>query len=77
MQFVGGYKLTLTIGNTIVPIQPQMIQELTISQDIDQFLPTFKMIIREPTGLLGEIVPLDKDANSDTIYLWLPLKISL
>jgi len=64
MQSVGGYKLNITIGGTIVPIQPQMIQELTISQDIDQLLPTFKMIIREPTGLLGEIVPLDKDANA-------------
>lgn len=63
MQNTGGYKLTLTIGNTIVPIQPQMIQELTISQDIDQILPTFKMIIKEPSGLLGEIIPLDRDAN--------------
>ena len=64
MQFAGGYKLTLTIGNVIVPIQPQMIRELTISQDVDQILPTFKMIIQESSGLLGEIIPLDKDANN-------------
>lgn len=63
MRGTGGYNLMVTIGGTIVPIQPQMIQELTISQDIDQLLPTFKMAIREPTGLLGEIIPLDKDAN--------------
>jgi len=69
MQFVGGYKLTLTIGNTVVPIQPQMIQELTVSQDIDQLFPTFKMIIRDSTGLLGEIVPLDKDANTISLKI--------
>jgi len=64
MNSARGYDLTVTIGSTIVPIQPQMIQELTISQDIDQLLPTFKMAIREPTGLLGEIIPLDRDANT-------------
>lgn len=69
MESVGGYNLTVTIGGTIVPIQPQMIQELTISQDIDQLLPTFKMVIKEPTGLLGEIIPLDKDANAISLKI--------
>lgn len=64
MQSIGGYKLGLTIGNVYVPIQPMMIQELTISQDIDSFLPIFKMILRDSTGLLGEIVPHDNDANN-------------
>ena len=69
MDAIGGYTLTVNIGGTIVPIQPQMIQELTISQDIDQLLPTFKMAIREPTGLLGEIIPLDRDANSVSLKI--------
>ena len=69
MESIGGYGLTVTIGGTIVPIQPQMIQELTISQDIDQLLPTFKMAIREPSGILGEIVPLDRDANTISLKI--------
>jgi hypothetical protein len=64
MQAIGGYKLGLTIGGTYVPLQAGMVQELTITQDIDQLLPSFKMTLREPTGILGEIVPHDKDANS-------------
>ena len=69
MQSTGGFKLTITIGGSVIPIQPQMIQELTISQDMDQLLPTFKMIIREPTNLLGEVIPLDKDANSISLKI--------
>lgn len=64
MQAIGGYKLGLTIGGTYVPLQAGMVQELTITQDIDQLLPSFKMTLREPTGILGEIVPHDKDANN-------------
>ncbi|MBE3101079.1 MAG: hypothetical protein IMZ47_02270 [Firmicutes bacterium] len=67
MKTVGAYELVVTIGSTVIPIQPQMIQELTISQDIDQLLPMFKMAIREPTGLLGEVIPYDKDANTITL----------
>jgi len=69
MESIGGYELTVTIGETIVPLQPQMIQELTISQDMDQLLPTFKLSVREPTGLLGDIIPFDKDANIITLKI--------
>lgn len=69
MQYIGGYQLALTIGDVYIPIQPMMIQELTISQDIDAFLPTFKMILRDSTGLLGEIIPLDKDANNISLKI--------
>lgn len=69
MQYIGGYQLALTIGDVYVPIQPMMIQELTITQDMDFFLPTFKMILRDSTGLLGEIIPLDKDANNISLKI--------
>jgi len=66
---LGSYQLEIIIGNTIVPIQPQMIRELTISQDIDWSVPMFKLVIRESTGLLGEVVPLDTDANTISIKI--------
>jgi len=69
MQTAGNYNLAITIGDTLIPIQPQMIKELFITQDIDLLLPTFKMTIMDSTGLLGEIIPHDSDANKVTFKI--------
>lgn len=40
-----------------------MIEELTITQDIDRILPIFRMRLKDSTGNLGEIIPFDKELN--------------
>ncbi len=69
MFLVGNYQINIKFGDTIVPIQPSMIQELTITQDIDRLLPTFKLAIKDSTGLLGEVTPFDRDLNVVTIEI--------
>jgi len=64
MELVGNYNLEIKIGNVLVPVQPQMIEELTISQDIDRIVPTFTLRIKDSTNLLGLIVPHDKESNT-------------
>jgi len=63
MFYIGNYYINLKFGNTIIPVTPSMIEEITITQDIDRFLPTFKLAVKDATGLLGEIAPFDKNLN--------------
>lgn len=63
MNFTGNYTLNVTIGGKTVPVFPQMIQELTVTLDIDRLLPSFKMILHDATHILSEIAPYDKTAN--------------
>lgn len=64
MQIVGNYTLSLTIGESVVEVQPHMIGELKIVLDIDYLLPTFTMSLLDSTRLLGDITPFDKSANT-------------
>lgn len=59
--------MDIKIGGVIVPISPSMIEELTITQDIDRILPVFKMRLKDSTGNLGEVIPYDKELNSVSI----------
>jgi len=69
MFYVGNYYINLKFGDTIIPLSPTMIEELTITQDIDRFLPTFKLGVKDATGLLGEIAPFDKNLNSVSLEI--------
>jgi hypothetical protein len=63
MELLGNYTLDVRVGDNVIPVSPQMIQELTITQDIDRLVPTFNFRISDATGLLGEVVPFDKESN--------------
>jgi len=63
----GNYILNIKINDVNVPIEPQKIEELTITQDIDRFLPVFRLRIVDPTNTLVHIVPFDKDLNTISI----------
>jgi len=69
MEFTGNYILNIKFGDTTVPLSHQMIQELTITQDMDRFLPTFKLVVKDATGLMGEILPFDKNQNKVSIEI--------
>lgn len=63
MELAGNYSLTITVGESNVVIPPSMIQELTITQDVDRFIPTFKLAITDATGLLADVMPYDKNTS--------------
>ena len=69
MELGGVYTLDIKIGDTIVPVAPSMIEELTITQDIDRLLPVLKMRLKDSTGNLGEIIPYDKELNSVAVKI--------
>jgi len=64
IKLIGNYLLNLEIGDEVVPISPGMINVLTITLDIDRILPTFKMVLKDASGLLGEIFPYDNSSSS-------------
>lgn len=63
MELTGNYNLEVKIGSNILPVNPHMIEELTISQDIDRLVPTFTFRVKDATNLLGCIIPYDKESN--------------
>lgn len=69
MDILGNYSLLVKFGDVIVPISPQMIEEFTITQDLDRIVPTFKLRIKDATGLLGDIIPYDKNMNTISVEL--------
>lgn len=69
LEVVGNYYLRINFGGFIVPIQPQMIKEVSITQDIDSFLPTFRIAILDSGNYLTNIIPYDKSLNTVTIEI--------
>lgn len=64
MQIIGNYSLNIEIGGIPTTIPPQMIRELTITQDVERLLPTFKMTLQDATKILSDVVSYDKNANT-------------
>lgn len=69
MDLIGNYVLNISMGGNIIPISPQMLQELTITLDIDRLAPTFNLTMSDATGLLGEVIPFDKESTQFNIQL--------
>jgi len=67
LELAGNYTLNITVGTSEVTIPPQMIQELTITQDADRLVPTFKMALTDATNLLSDILPYDKNTSKLSI----------
>lgn len=63
MILIGNYYISLKMGDVDVPISPQMIDSIVVTLDIDRLLPTFRITVKDATGLLGEIIPYDKNLN--------------
>ena len=66
MELAGNYTLNVSVGDANMVVPPQAIQELTITQDADRFLPTFKLGVLDGTGLLADIMPYDKSTSRMT-----------
>ena len=60
----GNYYLNVSFGDVMINVSPQMVEEVSITMDVDRLLPTFKISVKDPTGLLSEVVPYDKNSNN-------------
>jgi hypothetical protein len=54
------YLLSIKFGDKDMSINSSIIQECTIVQDIRKFLPEFRFVIKDTSGLLSHVVPFDK-----------------
>jgi len=63
------FHLEVKIGTDRLPLSYQHIEEFYIVQDLNKFLPSFKLRIRDAEGFLSHLVPFDKKANTLTVVL--------
>jgi hypothetical protein len=69
LELKGNYFLKLQIAGNILQLQPQMIKEVSITQDIDRFLPTFRIAFQDPGGLLTNVLPYDGEAGKISLEI--------
>ena len=69
MQVLGNYYLNVYFGGQLSALSPNSINELTITQDIERLLPTFKLTVRDATKIFTEIAPYDKNVNKVKIEI--------
>ena len=65
----GNYFFNMTIGGVSLPFDPQMFQEITITQDIDRFVPVFRIAMQDAGGNLSNLLPYDQSASTVTIEI--------
>jgi len=63
------FHLDVKIGADRLPLSHQHIEEFYIIQDINKFLPSFRLKIRDAEGYLSHLVPFDKKASTITVVL--------
>lgn len=63
MQVIGNYTLGLTIGDSPLIVQPNMMQYLKVGMSIEHLLPHFSTSLIDATHLLSDILPFDRNSN--------------
>ena len=66
---LGTYFLAVAFGDTVLPVNISNLKELTITQDLNSFLPTFRLRLIDNTGTFTHLVPLDKSMSKISIEL--------
>jgi len=59
----GNYTLRMKFGENNIPLVPSGINEITIIQDINRFLPSLYINMADPSGILTHIQPFDKEMS--------------
>lgn len=53
------YVLILKISDVILPLQPGVIKEITLSQDLDSIVPSVRIALNDASGNLTHLLPYD------------------
>lgn len=61
---LGTYYLQIQFGGNVVPINISNLKELTITQDLNSFLPDFRLRLQDNTGTFTHTLPFDKSMSS-------------
>lgn len=63
----GNFVLKITFGDIVIPFDPSAMPEFTIIQDMNRFLPYFKLTMFDATGVFTHQVPFDKGISRVSI----------
>ena len=65
----GNYTLRMKFGESDIPLVPSGINEITIIQDMNRFLPSLYINMADPSGILTHIKPFDKEMSRINIEI--------
>lgn len=57
---VGSYLLRLKFGDTELPVEPSNIDSFVVVQDMNKFLPSFRIRLEDTSGILTHVAPFDR-----------------
>ena len=66
---IGNYHLIVKFGGVVLPLTRSVLRELTIVQDLNKFLPEFRLRFDDNTGAVTHVAPFDKNMSSVEIEL--------
>ena len=61
---LSNYFLIIKFGDVVVPVNNTTLHELTITQDLNKFLPEFKLRVSDYSGILTHVLPFDKKMSN-------------
>jgi hypothetical protein len=65
----GNYFLQLQFGSQTIVVNQSTIRELTIIQDLNEFLPSLRMRLDDSSGILTHLIPFDRNMSNITLQL--------
>jgi hypothetical protein len=69
LELTGNYLIEIKLGDLVLPIQKDSILELVISSDINKMVPEFRLVLRDPQGVMTHLMPFDKDLSRIKIQI--------
>ena len=69
LNYAGNYTIRVKLGQIELAVDPLILPELSIIQDINRYVPSFSMTFIDSTGLLTHIVPTDKRFSTVEIQI--------
>jgi len=59
----GNYVLRLSFGQTTIPLVISGLDEITVIQDMERFLPSLSIRMADPSGVFTHVQPFDKEMS--------------
>jgi hypothetical protein len=65
----GNYTLNIKFGDTNIPLNPTAMDEFTIIQDMNRFLPYFRLRLMDSSGIFTHVAPFDKGMSRVSVQV--------
>jgi hypothetical protein len=65
----GSYFLKVKFGEELIPLNPSLIEEFTIVQDMNKFLPSFHIALSDSSGDITHLAPSDSSVTRISVEI--------